>query len=314
MTDPDRPFLLVVNPHAGAGRAGARLPKLAAALRAEGGRFDVARTQGPDHAGELVRDALRAGVPGVAVVGGDGTVNEALNGFFDAQCEPVAPDAWLAPLPCGTGGDFRRTLGVSRRTDAMAARMMAARVRSIDVGLLRYHARDDSRAHRFFLNIASFGIGGLVDELVNDTPKWMGGTPAFLLGTLRAMRRYRNQRVRIRLDDGAARETRVLNCAVANGQYFGGGMHIAPKARIDDGAFDVVGLEPTSLVQQTRLTPHLYRGTLLDKPGVTWTRARRVHAEPVEPGEAVLLDVDGEAPGRLPAVFEMRPAALRLRG
>ncbi|MFW5925522.1 MAG: diacylglycerol/lipid kinase family protein [Myxococcota bacterium] len=314
MTDPDRPFLLVVNPHAGAGRAGARLPELASALHADGGRFDVARTAGPGHASELVREALRAGTPGVAVVGGDGTVNEAVNGFFDDRCEPVAPEAWLAPLPCGTGGDFRRTLGISRRTRTMAARMMAARPRPVDVGLLRYHGHDGRRAHRFFLNIASFGIGGLVDELVNDAPKWMGGTPAFLLGTLRAMRRYRNQRVRIRLDDGAARETRVLNCAVANGQYFGGGMHIAPQARIDDGAFDVVGLETTSFAQQTRLTPHLYRGTLLGKPGVTWRRAQRVHAEPVEPGESVLLDVDGEAPGRLPAVFEMRPAALRLRG
>ncbi|MFW6051251.1 MAG: diacylglycerol/lipid kinase family protein [Myxococcota bacterium] len=309
----DRPFVLVVNPQAGAGRAEARLPKLAEALRAAGATFDVVRTDGPGHAPRLVREALRRGAPGVAVVGGDGTFNEAVNGFFDDQGDPVAPEAWIAPLPCGTGGDFRRTIGMERRTRAMAAHLAGARPRPMDVGLLRYLDHRGQPQTRFFANIASFGIGGLVDKLVNDSPKWMGGTPAFLLGTLRAMARYRNQRVRISVDDRPPRETRIMNCAVANGRYFGGGMHIAPDARIDDGWFDVVGLETTGFGQQLRLTPHVYRGTLLGRPGVTFERGRRVRAEPVEPGEPVLLDVDGEAPGRLPAEFEMRAGVLRLR-
>lgn len=314
MTANDPPFVLVVNPRAGAGRAGARLQALSEGLRAHGARFEVLHTDGPGHATTLVRQALHDGATGVAVVGGDGTLNEAVNGYFGADRQPVAPSAWLAPLPCGTGGDFRRTLGIPRSPEAMARRMMQARPRPVDVGSLQFRDLAGVEAHRFFVNIASFGIGGLVDELVNESPKWMGGTPAFLIGSLRATLRYRPQRVRVQVDDAPPRETTVMNLAVANGQYFGGGMHMAPRARIDDGQFDVVGLEALALWQQLRLTPHLYRGTLLGREGITFERGRRLVAEPVEPDEAVRLDVDGEAPGILPAVFEMRQGALLLRG
>lgn len=313
MSEPSSSFVVVVNPMAGGGKARSRLPELADALHALDAQFEVAETASPGHATELVREALRGGAPGVAVVGGDGTLNEAVNGFFDDRGEPIAPDAWLAPLPCGTGGDFRRTLGLDRRPRAMAARVMSADPHPIDVGLLRFRHRDGRPMLRFFLNITSFGIGGLVDELVNDGPKWMGGSGAFLLASVRAGARYRNQHVRIMIDGHPPRETAVLNIAVANGQYFGGGMHVAPRARIDDGLFDVVGIENLSFVAQARLMPRIYRGTHLGRPGVTWTRARSVEAEPVDPGEIVLLDVDGEAPGRLPATFELREAALRLR-
>lgn len=312
--DPQEPFVLVVNPHAGAGLARTRLPQLVRTLREEGGRFEVRETRAAGHATELVRDALRGGAAGVAVVGGDGTVNEALNGFFDDTQAQVAPGAWLAPLPCGTGGDFRRTLGIGRKTAPMARRAMRLGPRPVDVGRLRFRLRDGQPAVRHFLNIASFGIGGLVDELVNGAPKWMGGTTSFLVGSVRAGLRYQNQRVRIRVDDGEPRETAVLNFAVANGQYFGGGMHVAPEARIDDGQLDLVGLENLSFADQVRLMPRIYRGTHLGRPGVTFTRGRKVEAEPCDPAEQVLLDVDGEAPGRLPATFEIVAGALPLRG
>jgi diacylglycerol kinase (ATP) len=310
----DGSFVLVVNPHAGAGRAGARLDTLARCLRAEGGRFEVMRTERPGHATDLVRQALRDGASGVAVVGGDGTLNEAVNGYFGEDREPVAPGAWLAPLPCGTGGDFRRTLRIPRDPVAMARRMMRTAPRPVDVGSLRFRDPEGQPAHRFFINIASFGIGGLVDQLVNESPKWMGGTPAFFIGSLRATMRYRPQRVRICVDGGHAREMTILNLAVANGRFFGGGMHIAPRARIDDGLFEIVGLEAVDFGRQLALTPHIYRGTLLGRPGVFYERGRHVVAEPVEPGDAVLLDVDGEAPGRLPAELEVRHGALCLRG
>jgi len=270
-------------------------------------------TRGPGDATRLVREAIAGGVAGVAVVGGDGTLNEAVNGFFDEEGTALETEAWLGPLPCGTGGDFRKTLGVSRDAAAMVTRMLWSRPRRVDVGWLRYRDHEDRPAARAFVNIASFGIGGLVDEMVNAGPKWMGGTPAFLLGSLRAIRRYRNRKVRVTVDDQPAREAEVLNVAVANGQFFGGGMHVAPTAEIDDGLFDVVGLECGSLVEQTRLAPHLYRGTLLGREGVTHTRGKRVVAEPADWHGPVLVDVDGEAPGALPATFEMREGAVRLR-
>ena len=307
-------FLLVVNPRAGAGRAKKRIPALEEALREGRAEFETVQTTGPGDATRIVRDAIAAGLAGVAVVGGDGTLNEAVNGFFQADGTPVKTDAWLGALPCGTGGDFRKTVGISNEPAAMVTRMLWAKPRPIDVGWLEFHDDEGAQVSRAFVNIASFGVGGLVDKLVNDGPKWMGGKPAFLLGAVRAIARYQKRRVRITVDGGEARETDILNVAVANGQFFGGGMHIAPEAEIDDGLFDVVGLENLSLQDVAALAPHLYRGTLLGRPGVTHVRGARVVAEPADYLGPILLDVDGEAPGALPATFTVRPGAIRLRG
>ncbi len=305
--------MLLVNPHAGAGQAREQMGPLADALHESGAVFETVQTRGPGDATGLVREALHAGAGGVAVVGGDGTLNEAVNGFFDAEGERIAPDAWLGPLPCGTGGDFRRTVGIHKGPSAMVTRMLWAHPRPIDVGWLTFRDHAGQKARRAFLNVASFGMGGQVDALVNAGPKWIGGTPAFFLASLRAMTRYRNRRVRITVDDGAPRETEVVNVAVANGRFFGGGMQIAPEASIDDGLFDVVGLEGIGRTRQLRLATHLYRGTLLGRQGVTFVRAKRVVAEPADWSGPILLDVDGEQPGALPATFEIAPGALLLR-
>lgn len=308
-------FLLLVNPRAGAGRARKRIPALESALREARASFETSLTRGPGDATRQVREMLRAGNhAGVAVVGGDGTLNEAVNGFFEEDGTPLGTDAWLSSLPCGTGGDFRKTVGISRDVNAMVTRMMWARPRPVDVGWLEFRDHRGEAARRAFINIASFGIGGLVDQLVNESPKWMGGTPAFVIGSLRAMARYKKRRVKLTVDDQAPREVDILNVAVANGRFFGGGMHIAPEAEIDDGLFDVVGLEDLSVMDQARLAPDLYRGTLLGKPGVSHTRGRRVEAEPADWGDPILLDVDGEAPGSLPASFTLKAGAVRFRG
>ena len=310
----DEPFILLLNPRAGAGRAGARREELEGALHRAGARFETWLTAGPGDATQLVRKAIAQGAPGVAVVGGDGTLSEAVGGFFDEAGHAVKTPMWLGPLPCGTGGDFRKTLGLGRDPTESVAHLLAAQPRRIDLGYLR-HVDDDGRpAGRAFLNIASCGIGGLVDRLVNDGPKWMGGTPAFFLGTMRAMLRYRNRRVRIQLDDGEPRQASILNLAVANGRFFGGGMEIAPRAQLDDGLFEVVGVESPGVLSQLAQTPHIYRGTLLGREGITYARAAKVVVEPADHGGPILLDVDGEAPGALPATFEMHAGALSLRG
>ncbi|MFN9808115.1 MAG: diacylglycerol/lipid kinase family protein [Deltaproteobacteria bacterium] len=312
------PWTLVVNPRAGAGRGGSVLPRVERTLRALGAELCVERTEGPGDATRLVRRALRAGARGVAVLGGDGTLSEATNGFFEAG-EPVRPDAFLAPLSAGTGGDFRRSLGAANvgsgalGVEDIVRRVWDAAPRPIDVGHLRYVGNDGSERERTFLNIASFGIGGLVDRLVNDAPKWMGGGPAFFVGAARALARYEPQRVRLSVDDAAPCEARITNVAVCNGRFFGGGMHVAPGARLDDGLFDVVTLHALGMRAALGLAPHLYRGTHLGRRGVELARGRVVVAEPIDPSEQVLLDVDGEAPGRLPARFEIKRGALLLR-
>lgn len=302
-----------MNPRAAAGRAGARLSEIEAALRRAGGEFETHATRGPRDATRIVREALGEGVAGVAVVGGDGTFSEAASGFFTEDGALVSTDAWLGPIPCGTGGDLSRTLGIRGEPVETAAELLTLEPRKVDCGWITFVDHEGRAAQRAFINIASFGVAGLVDQLVNDGPKWIGGTPAFLLGTVRAIVRYRPQRVRVTVDDGDPVETVVTNIAVANGRFFGGGMHIAPTARVDDGLLDVVTIASMPLLTQGRLMRRMYDGTVLDVDGVSHARGTRIHAEPVTPNERVLLDIDGEAPGRLPATFVLHSGALSLR-
>lgn len=303
-----RPTFVVVNPASANGRTGRRWPELAQALRAAVGEVEAAHTERPRQAAELVRAALQAGASRVVSVGGDGTHNEVINGFFH-DGRPINRDAVLSIVPTGTGGDLRRTLGLPK--DAMAAigRLGGASMR-VDAGRVTCVGADGVDAVHYFINIASFGMSGLVDKFVNESSKALGGRLSFLLGVAKASTKYKNQRVRLRLDDAAPFERTVNNIAVANGRYFGGGMKIAPDAQMGDGRFDVVVVGDLGTVEMARGLPKIYSGGHIGRPGIEVFHARVVHAEPTAPDQHVLIDMDGEQPGRLPARFELLPGAL----
>jgi YegS/Rv2252/BmrU family lipid kinase len=308
--------VVVVNPKSQNGALGRRWPDLSRVLQREMGAFEAVMTQGPGDATRLAREALAAGTDVVVAVGGDGTIHEVVNGFFDADERPLRPGAALGIIPFGTGGDFRKTVKLPKEL-ADAGKLIARGHRqTIDVGSLTYRAggAHGAEARRLFINIASFGIGGLVDQIVNTSSKALGGRMAFLMGTARAALRYKNQRVRLVFDGDEEQfvEVTINNVAVANGQYFGGGMHIAPEARLDDGLFDVVTLGDLTPLDFLKDGHRVYRGAHLTMNKVSLRRARRVDARPVDPDEDVLLDVDGEAPGALPARFTVLPRALDL--
>jgi len=302
--------VVVVNPSSQGGKLGKRWPELAELI----GRafpFDAVMTKAPGDATRLAREALRAGAERVIAVGGDGTINEVVNGFFDDDARPVAPEASLGLVPYGTGGDFRRTMNIPIAT-VDAARLIATGVRrKIDVGRLDLTARDGTRTRRMFANIASFGVSGVVDRLVNESGKKLGRL-SFAVATARATWSYRNQRVQLVFDgDAKSRvETTINTVAVANGRYFGGAMMVAPNAEVDDGLFDVVCLGDFHFGDLLKSGRRLYKGTHLSMDKVTARRARVVEAEGLDPGSVVELDVDGECLGRLPARFELLPGAL----
>jgi YegS/Rv2252/BmrU family lipid kinase len=304
--------VVIVNPQSQGGRLGKRWADVTDTI----GRafpFDEAITRGPGDATRLAREALRAGVERVVALGGDGTVNEVVNGFFDEAGAPIAPDACFALLPYGTGGDFRRTFGLPTEL-ADAARVIAAdRRRRIDVGRLAFTLPSGERAHRMFANIASFGVSGVVDRLVNESGKRFGRL-SFMLATARATWSYKNQRVQLTFDGADRVEMTINTVAVANGRYFGGGMMVAPEAEVDDGRFDVIAMGDFGFGDLLKSGRRLYKGTHLSMDKVTVRRAKVVEAEPVEPSAVVELDVDGECPGRLPARFELLAGALWMVG
>ncbi|MBP6841142.1 MAG: diacylglycerol kinase family lipid kinase [Kofleriaceae bacterium] len=304
--------VVIVNPRAQGGATGRKWPELAEVVRRRL-PFEEVRTEAPGDATRLARAALEAGAEQVVALGGDGTINEVANGFF-VDGQPIAPTARLGILPFGTGGDFRRTIAMPREVAAAADVLAAGHTRVIDVGRLTYTTPAGAEATRMFVNICSFGISGLVDQLVNQSSKKLGGRVSFFMATARATWRYSNQRVRLRFDDSRAEadalDLTINTVAVANGRYFGGGMFVAPNAELDDGQFDVVALGDFGFGDLLASGRRIYAGTHLGMDKVTSRRARVVAAEPIDPGAVVELDLDGENVGHLPARFELVPRAL----
>jgi len=303
---------LIVNPKAGSAAAKRRLPEIRRALAAAGLEHDMVETRGPGDAGERLREARADGIECVGIVGGDGTLNEVSQGYIDASGS-VLPGPDLALFPAGTGGDFRRTFELDNTAEQAVARLKRAAPRPLDLGILELVSDAGEPVTRAFINIASFGMGGLLDRIVNQGPKWMGGRAAFLLGTIRASMVYENAPVRVRVDGEPFMEGPIVNVAIANGRYFGGGMKVAPQADPADGMFDVVAIGDLMRSEAFGFVPKLYRGTHLEHALVKSRRGREVVAEPLRERPPVLIDMDGETPGRLPLRARVAPSALRIR-
>jgi len=299
--------VVIVNPKSQGGKLGARWREVSETI----GRafpFDEALTTGPGDATVLAREALRGGAERIVAIGGDGTINEVVNGFFENGVA-IAPDASFGVIPFGTGGDFRKTFKLPTEIVDAAAVIAANERTKIDVGRLEYTTMAGAPATRMFVNIASFGVSGVVDRLVNESGKKLGRL-SFMLATARATWSYKNQRVQLVLDGKDRVEATINTVAVANGRYFGGGMMVAPNAEPDDGQFDVVAIGDLGFSELVTSGRRLFKGTHLAMDKVTVRRARVIEAEGIDPGSVIELDVDGENPGKLPARFELVPAAL----
>jgi YegS/Rv2252/BmrU family lipid kinase len=302
--------VVIVNPHAAGGRTEKRWPELRETIHEAYGPFEHKFTDAPGAGTKLAREALQGGADLIVAMGGDGTINEVVNGFFDGT-KAIAPQAAFGVLPSGSGGDFVKSLGTSKDMRAACAQLKGE-PRAIDVGRLTFVAHDGSKQVRHFINIASFGISGLVDQYVNQSSKPLGGTIAFATATLKAGMKYKNANVRLVLDGAPPREGRIYNVAIANGRYFGGGMKVAPEASLDDGLFDVITMGDFGFSDLLLRGLDIYSGKHVTNPKVSVHRAKRVEATPSD-GAEVLLDVDGEQPGRLPATFEIISGGLRVR-
>ncbi|HWA90751.1 MAG TPA: YegS/Rv2252/BmrU family lipid kinase [Rhizomicrobium sp.] len=307
---------VVVNPRSGNGRTGKQWRAIERALADIYPQMSVAFTRVRREATQLVRNALREGHHEIVAVGGDGTINEAVNGFFDAD-GPISPDAVFGYVTSGTGGDFRKSFGVAEGADVAMAHLKRAPVRAIDIGRVSCLTRRGEPTVRHFANIASFGMSGMVVDSVNRAriAKLFGGAFAFAFHSAAGMLAYRERVVRIIVDNIYDETAPVSTVAVANGRFFGGGMKVAPEAALDDGMFDVVimgGAPKGRMLKDMKL---IYTGEHVTRPNVRVLRGRKVVAVPVAEtrGRAVLIETDGESAGRLPATFEILPRALNLR-
>ncbi len=298
-----------MNPAAAGGRTGRSWPERAARLRAAGLDFDVALTDRRGHATEIAREAVRQGRRLVVAAGGDGTINEVANGFFQGT-EPVGA-ACLGVLAMGTGGDFRRSFGFPTDPDAAAAMLKRGFRRRLDVGRVRCRTADGLPVSRLFVNIASAGMGAEVVDRVERSGRLAGGEATFLMATVATGLRWRNKRIRAVLD-GREHHVVARQVVVANCRYYGGGMLIAPGARPDDGRLDVVVVGDLGVLEGARALLQFRQGTHLQRggPKIWHMLAREIELTAAD--EAVRLEIDGERPGQLPAEFDVLPQALEV--
>ena len=303
MTRPAQPStVFVVNPASANGATGKRWPEMAHRAAAAGVQGDTFTSSGPGGVALLARRAADDGADLVVVVGGDGTVHEAINGLADASAE-------LGIIPMGTGTDFVRTFGIPTKLDSALEVLVNGGTRTIDVGKVEYRAWEGGSGRAYFANVASAGMSGAVAQRANATTKALGGRVSFLWATLAVFARWQNSEVSVELD-GERRQGRMLDVVVANGQYLGGGMRMCPEAVPDDGLFDVLLIGDITKRDLALTLPKVYRGTHLPHPKAEPLRARTVTVDAPVP---LPIELDGEQPGTTPVRLEVVPGALRLR-
>lgn len=281
--------LVILNPSSKFGKAAQAFYRMHPNLQERLGQLEVYETSAPLDATERVRAALKAGdFDQILVAGGDGSINECVNGYFE-DGRLLSGDVPLAVINLGTGGDFFRT--IQSHSPAYEEALIENKFRLVDVGRISQENRPDPQ---YFINIASFGMGGEVVRNLKNSG-FQKGTIAFYYHTINVLSRYRAPNVKIRLKQPDGQwiefEEDIINFFVCNGQYNGGGMNWAPEGSVEDGAFDIVVVQSTSKLNLVLKSHLVYQGKIKDFPGTRFFRATEVVAEPRQP---ISTEIDGE--------------------
>jgi YegS/Rv2252/BmrU family lipid kinase len=298
MTD-DAIFL--VNPASANGATAKRWPNLHRRARDLGLDGEQLLSERPGHLTELARSAAAEGRL-LVVVGGDGTLNEVVNGI-------AGTDAEVAVLPNGTGQDFGRTHGIPTRFDDAVRVALTGRPQAVDLGRATYRGPDGAEASRVFANVGSVGMSGAVARRANSMSKALGGRATFYYALVREFVAWKNTEVTVAFEGGERRGP-MHDVIVANGRWHGGGMKLAPDANPADGVFDIVLIGDVSKLDFVTTSPKLYHGGHVGHHKVEVVRSATVD---VGAAEDLPLELDGEVAGTTPARFEIMPGALRLR-
>lgn len=303
---------VIVNPASARGRTRRRWQRIKEALRYFFKEFSYTFTEKPSEATEISRTAVKEGTELIVGVGGDGTINEIANGFFDGS-DLINQGATLGIIPSGTGCDFIKSLNIPLNLRRAIETIIQATTKKIDVGLLRYTSFSGAKKDRLFVNVGDFGLGG---EVVAQMEKYGRKRKAssYFRSLLQTFFHYQNKKLRIILDEQELPLGYYLIGAIANGRIFGKGMKIAPGANLDDGLFDVILVKGMKTFEFLRHVWRIYTGSHLSHPKIDFYRAHKIEAYPESEKERVLVEIDGELVGLLPASFEIIPRALPVKG
>lgn len=301
-------IIAIINPVSANGRTGKVWPEYEEYFLKKGIKLEKRFTESPGHATELARTAIAKGYRKIMAVGGDGTINEIINGLFEGG-DLLAQDIKLIIFSQGTGCDFIRTFGINNQVEDIVKIIKGNKVRKIDVGQVSYRNHSGNEENRLFLNVADTGIGASTVKLVNESSKFFGGFLTYLFGVFRTLLTYKNKEVRV-IIDGQEEYNQYLNSVmIANGKYFGGGIKIAPEAELESGEFNIVVLKNLKKLDIVFNLVKAYDGTHLSHPLVDSLHGKEIYMELTGKGNSE-LELDGEFVGVLPARFTILKAKL----
>ena len=272
-----------------------------------GNEVEIRLTRGRGDATRIASESLKEGASWIAVAGGDGTINETVNGFFE-DSRNISPQSCLSFLPCGTANDWVRTVGVPRNLLHAVDVLAGATPRAVDVGIAKFPEAGTERA---FLNFAEAGAGSEVVRRLECTAGAGIRRAGYLPAALLVAWSYLPRRLIISHDGGVRMTTGpLLSLIVASGRYFGSGIRVAPAAEPDDGALDVITIGDFSRLEVLRKIGKFARGEYLDEAKTSHRLAREIEVFAKSPLPVVL---DGELAGELPVRIRVVPRALKIR-
>lgn len=311
---------VIVNPLSARGKTGQRWNAIKEIINHYFTEFKYIFTEKPRQATEIARDLLKDGFDLIIGVGGDGTLNEITNGFFQQDShQAINQDAALGIIPSGTGSDFVRFLKIPRDFKSSVEIIKNSGVKTIDVGKItfNFNSTDAQRSSAYFINVADFGLGAEVARNMSAVPSRKRGAFSYYMGLLSTIRTYKSKKVKVVIDDTEEISNRFLVGAVANGRIFGGGMIIAPEAEPDDGYFDLVLVEDMGRFEIIKNSRHLYTGALAKHPKVMIKRVRNIKVYPAEEDDTkdktVNIEYDGEIGKSIPAEFKIIEKSVNFR-
>ncbi len=301
----DRGVKLIVNPNASGGRA----KKIANIIGEKYQNIftEIVFTSRPLDAIDIARKS--EGFSKVCFIGGDGTLNEVINGIMQIPFEK-RPSVGI--IPVGTGSDFIKTMGIPKSVEDAVEVIFNGKVKTLDVARCVFKDFNGNDVERYYINITEFGMGGEVANLVNKYGKVFKGTLPFLIFAVICNLTFKNKEIRIRSDSSDEKfrdiKANIRVVAVANGRFYGGGMEIAPLAKPDDELLDVVIVSMKAL-ETFKSLPLLYQGEkgfskALSTGKVTYFRAKNIS---IENADGLFIEMEGEVPGHSPKKFEIIP-------
>lgn len=301
---------VVLNPTSAGGKTAKKQSYLIRTLeRSLGKNYSLCVTRRPREATSSTEDAIKSGCELIIVVGGDGTIQEVVNGFF-SNGQPLNPSCTLGIISSGTGHGLAQSIRLPPKVEQQVDIICKGKTRVIDVGRIRYSDSAGKAQDCYFINECQLGLGAMVVKSVQSSHKRAGGRLAFGTSALLNALRHHSQPLVIRLDNVFEITQSVIGLAIANGPYTGGGMNLVPQAKVDDGFLDVLLIHEQSISERLRNFPRIYSGTHVASEGFRCFQAAEIAVSSVE---KVLLAADGELLGSTPCRVEVVPQALLVR-